>query len=72
MTQMNRYDIPQVLKSLLTKQNVIMDIFAREQKHGTTVFEVCLITVDGGVNDQHTIALKALMGTLTDQTDLFF
>ena len=54
-----------------------MTIFAKEQKHLNTVFEVCLIVVDPvGVSTakdpQFTISLKVMLGTMTDQTDLFF
>ena len=74
--------MPQTLINLLelTKNNggtVNMTIFAKEQKHLNTVFEVCLVVVDPvGVSTakdpQFTISLKVMLGTMTDQTDLFF
>jgi hypothetical protein len=51
------------LQSLLASHTSLLkfELFAREQKHSTTVFEVCLISID-----QDNIALKVLLGTITD------
>ena len=54
-----------------------LQIFAKEQKHLTKVLEVCLIVLDPAGTSrtddpQFTISLKGMLGSITDQTDLFF